>query len=449
MSIDQNKLYKMDLQGIYWDLSFNGESISFERKNYIRSIEISETLKGADTMTIQINDPDMEFLQDDFYLEDTAVSCDMWFHGHLEKASFYGYISEINIDFAEDGLPILEIYCLDKTHLMQRAKNTQTWNNVRSIDVVKEKCDGYGWKLVYPTDYEFLKESSISQSDQTDIEFLEQLAGNERELFIAKLIGDTFFYVRLGLLSEPVANLYYRVNALQNNVRSFSPKIDKETKKVDERFGDIDPVTLDVENYYANEATSALQTQGYPVAVNSVSYGSERYDDSGKKKESSDSNSAERKMVDIEYNTLRGDCQLMPTGETVGLKYMTTVNFFGLGKFLSGTYYVEGITRTLDSDNAYSQSATLIKTGFAESIKEPVKTDEVAISEMGTDYAVGEHIKIVNDNAVYAHADEGVKVPKSVKAMSTMTVKQVDKDGRCVLIDEIYSWLHMEDIEKV
>lgn len=449
MNIDVDKLLKKDLNGIYWDLSFNGESIDFERKNYIRSIELSETVKGADTLTIQINDPDMVFIEDDFYLKDVPVSFDMWFHGYTEKASFYGYISEINIDFAEDGLPILELYCLDKTHLMQRVKNTQTWNNVRSIDVVREKCEGYGWKLVYPEDYEFLKEDSISQSDQTDIEFLEQLAGNERELFIAKLIGDTFFYIRLGLLSEPVANLYYRVNAEQNNVKSFTPTIDKETKKVDERYADIDPVTLDVDNYYANQSTVALQSQGYPIEVSAVTYGSVRYDDSGNKKESSGSNSTERKYRDVDYNTLRGDCQLMPKGDIVGMRYMTTVNFFGLGKYLSGTYYVEGLTRTLDSENAYSQSATLIKTGFAESIKTPVKTDEVGVSEYNTNFVVGDHVRIVNENAVYAHEDEGVKIPNYVRAVKTLTVKQVDSAGNCVLIDEIYSWVHMQDIEKV
>lgn len=446
-----DKLYQMDSQGIYWDLSFNGESISFERKSYIRSIEINETLKGSDTMTIQINDPEMEFIQDDFYLKDTPVSCDMWFHGHdAHRASFYGYIAEIHINFAEDGIPIMELYCLDKTHLMQRAKNTQTWNNTRSIDVVREKCDGYGWNLVYTEDYEYIKEDSISQSDQTDIAFLESLAGNERELFIAKLIGDTFFYVRLGLLSEPVKDLYYKVNAKQNNVLNFTPTIDKETKKVDERYGDIDPVTLDVENYYANAATVALQTQGYPVNVNSVSYGSERYDDSGKKKDSSGSSSAERKMVDKEYNTLRGTCNLIPDGEMAGMRYMTTVNFFGLGKYLSGTYYVEGVVRTLDSDNAYTQSATLIKTGFSESIKEPAKTEEaVETNEYDTNFNVGDHIRIINENAVFAHAHEGKKVGKMVRSMNKLTIQQVDKDGECVLITEIYSWLHMADIEKV
>ena len=90
MNIDVDKLLKKDLNGIYWDLSFNGECIDFERKNYIRSIELSETVKGADTLTIQINDPDMVFIEDDFYLKDVPVSFDMWFHGYTEKASFYG-----------------------------------------------------------------------------------------------------------------------------------------------------------------------------------------------------------------------------------------------------------------------------------------------------------------------------------------------------------------------
>ena len=142
----------MDISTTYWDLSFNGESIPFDRKQMILSIELTETVKGADSVTIKIDDPNMEFIQDDIYLKDVPMSLDIMFQGSAEKHCFYGYISEINPVFPDDGNPYIELYCLDKTHLMQRVKNTQTWNKVRSIDVIKEKCNGYGWKLGYPED---------------------------------------------------------------------------------------------------------------------------------------------------------------------------------------------------------------------------------------------------------------------------------------------------------
>lgn len=35
----------MDISTTYWDLSFNGESIPFDRKQMILSIELTETVK--------------------------------------------------------------------------------------------------------------------------------------------------------------------------------------------------------------------------------------------------------------------------------------------------------------------------------------------------------------------------------------------------------------------
>lgn len=44
----------MDISTTYWDLSFNGESIPFDRKQMILSIELTETVKGADSVTIKL-----------------------------------------------------------------------------------------------------------------------------------------------------------------------------------------------------------------------------------------------------------------------------------------------------------------------------------------------------------------------------------------------------------
>lgn len=440
---------ELDLNGIYWDFSLNGKQVDFERKKFVDNIKVSRTVKGADTLTILINDPDMVFIEDDIYIKDTPISLDMWFHGGTKKSSFYGYISEVNPDFQESGPPQLELFCLDKTHLMQRVKNTHSWGKVRSIDVVKEIVNGYGFKLIYEQNYDYLQQD-ISQSDQTDIEFLERLAGDERELFVAKLIGDTFFYVRLGLLSDPSSNLYYRYDAYHNNIITFKPSIDKETKKVDERYADIDPVTLDVDNFYASEASVALQSQGYPVEVQTVTYGSVRYDDSKTKdKNTTDTDKTERYYRNIDYNTLRGEAQLKPTDETIGIEYFQTTEVRGLGKYLSGKYFVEGVDHTLDTDNGFSISATLIKTGFGETMKPitPV-SDEVATENTSTDFAVGDSVRITNDSATYAHASDGVPVPAWVRK-GTWRVAQLDNEGQCVLLgDGINSWVRMRDIEK-
>ena len=83
--------------------------------------------------------------------------------------------------------------------------------------------------------------------------------------------------------------------------------------------------------------------------------------------------SVEKKYNTIEINTLNGTLSFIVTEETIKLKAGDTVKLQGLGKYLSGNYYVKDITRKI-SNNGYSHSATLIKTDFGESLKTASKT---------------------------------------------------------------------------
>ena len=76
----------------------------------------------------------------------------------------------------------------------------------------------------------------------------------------------------------------------------------------------------------------------------------------------------EKKYNTIEINTLNGTLSFIVTEETIKLKAGDTVKLNGLGKYLSGNYYVKDITRQISS-SGYSHSATLIKTDFGKSLK--------------------------------------------------------------------------------
>ena len=78
--------------------------------------------------------------------------------------------------------------------------------------------------------------------------------------------------------------------------------------------------------------------------------------------------SVEKKNNNIQINTLSGELSYIVTEETIKLKAGDTVELQGLGKSLSGNYYVKEISRQISS-NGYSHNATLIKTDFGESLK--------------------------------------------------------------------------------
>lgn len=81
----------------------------------------------------------------------------------------------------------------------------------------------------------------------------------------------------------------------------------------------------------------------------------------------------EKKYNYIEVNTLSGTLSFIVNEKTIKLKAGDTVKLAGLGKYLSGNYFVKDITRQISS-SGYAHSATLIKTDFGPSLKTTTKS---------------------------------------------------------------------------
>lgn len=82
----------------------------------------------------------------------------------------------------------------------------------------------------------------------------------------------------------------------------------------------------------------------------------------------SSTGAVEQESNSIEINTLSGSLSFIVTEETIKLKAGDTVELVGLGKYLSGLYYVQDVDRQI-SNSGYSHTATLIKTDFGKSLK--------------------------------------------------------------------------------
>ena len=66
--------------------------------------------------------------------------------------------------------------------------------------------------------------------------------------------------------------------------------------------------------------------------------------------------------------TLVGNLAMVPNENSIKVVPRSTIKLNGLGKYLSGNYYVESVERTIDT-SGYSQSAVVIKTDFRNSLK--------------------------------------------------------------------------------
>lgn len=220
-----------------WSVSINGVALGLQRKRSITSIQIDTQCDGSDTATIDITDKDLVYINDNIFIEDATISISMMFVGTTDKITFNGYVSAIDINFPEDGMPVLSLTCLDGTHVMNRTKKKRSWNNVTRMQVAQKIAAEYGFKFEGETSYNGVVEDTISQSDQTDIEFLEDLASQEDELYSCKLRGDTLYYKKKNMTAEAVMAIHYKKYPYE--VRSFSPRINKETMQDSTTVADV------------------------------------------------------------------------------------------------------------------------------------------------------------------------------------------------------------------
>lgn len=252
---------------VTWRFWVNNVEIVDTKKACINSFDFDELCDGSDTLTINITDPNFEFIEDNIFIDEASIILEHGFLNDVERKKFSGYISAIDINFPEDGSPTLTITCLDNSHIMNRKKKERSWDNVTRADVVRKIAAEYGFSVKIEPNYTFAVIDTISQSKQTDIEFLESLAGDEREPFLCKLIGTTLHYEKKGLLSDPIATVGYKTYPF--DVISFSPQINKETKQEEVKSADINAGDKSYESYTANDGNVSRDVQGESVKTTS------------------------------------------------------------------------------------------------------------------------------------------------------------------------------------
>lgn len=233
-----SKYKQGEVLAIVYDVWISGTKLGMNKKACINSISIKETVEGSDSATIQISDPEFLYIEDNIFIEDNSIKIKLGWSNTTYRVTFNGYISAIDINFDSDGIPKLTITCMDNTHVMNRKKKNETYKNCTSAEVVKKIVQGYGYSCVVDSSYSFKRQETITQSNQTDIDFITKLAGDEVYPFTARLIGNTFYYVKMGKLETPKMSLTYK--KYPHEVISFTPKINKESKQVEISGASVD-----------------------------------------------------------------------------------------------------------------------------------------------------------------------------------------------------------------
>ena len=233
-----------------YQIFIGGAELDEFRYSMIQEVTFEDNATGSDLLSISILDPDFIFIDDNIFLEDKTVKFIGGYENNM-RVMFEGYISIIDMDFPETGSPSLVIHCMDNTHVMNRVKKKRTWNNTTRARVVSEIFKEYGFKVVIEDSGKV--EESINQSNETDVQFITKLAGEEIEPYLVYVEGTTGYYVKKKILDKQQDTLDYRDGNLA--IISFTPRINKETKQIEVRTSDVNLKDKEVDKGQANDNT--------------------------------------------------------------------------------------------------------------------------------------------------------------------------------------------------
>ncbi|MEZ5875581.1 MAG: hypothetical protein R3D30_12420 [Hyphomicrobiales bacterium] len=109
---------------------------------------------------------------------------------NLDPPIFEGTVSELSTSFGSGSAPSLEISGYDRLFPLTIGKSTRQWRNVPDSDAVAEIASIHGLDadIVATTP----SKPAIDQNEETDLAFLEKLAGDNSAIFYAR--GSRFYF---------------------------------------------------------------------------------------------------------------------------------------------------------------------------------------------------------------------------------------------------------------
>lgn len=242
-------------------LTINNKQMGEDMLTKVTDISVDLEVGVPDSITITINDIEGKFIEDEIIVKEAPIVCSVILLD-TEECMYYfsGFISAIDIKFTEGFVPVMELHCMDETHRANKEKKKRSWSNKTSAQVVQEICKEYGWKCYVEPSYPFPVQSSITQNDKTDLEFLKELADDELDLFVANLVTEkdgksTMYYVIEGFIDKKNA-VQLEYGETPYDIISFSPQLNKESRQSKSSSSNVNKATKSTESATINSGDS-------------------------------------------------------------------------------------------------------------------------------------------------------------------------------------------------
>jgi phage protein D len=328
-------------------IEVGGADIVTERFLEVSTVQVDNTLKGADRFSFTVNSTfnfqTREFAHlTDLFAFGAAVVIYFGYQGKEKlKLMHRGIVTAVQTSFPASGLPQINVSGYDRTYCMGKGKQSRNWADKTDSEIVSLVADEYGLSpQVVDTQVKFPK---IEQSQESDLQFLEKLA--ERNGYEIYAFDNDLFFQPPGNDKEAVVELEWG-----KGLKSFSPEIN------------------------ISEQISKVEVRGWDVKTKQEIVGVSGQGDEPGRKTNEQSGAEIVKRVCKEQGELkirvpvfskqeaerradsilkkRSELFVQGSGESIGLPEIIAdknVKLLGLGQLFSKTYYVEQSTHTVST----------------------------------------------------------------------------------------------------
>lgn len=245
----------------YFEIWIDGKPLDPEINELVEEVIYEDHATGSDICSVTINDPEMKLISDPLFASETPFKL-IGGYRLLRRVMLEGFISAVDYEFTEDGIPRLTIHAMDKSHIMDRVLRSRTFKKMSRYSVVQAIAKEYKFKFSGNPNKKALEvEESIAQSNETDIQFLMNIA-NECDM-IVYIKGDTLYFHERNFTTTPQATLTYRNYPF--NLISFTPRLVQKEIPIVEQKQDVEKKTGKVTKSTATESTPRKHTSKTPA----------------------------------------------------------------------------------------------------------------------------------------------------------------------------------------
>jgi len=163
-------------------IHLDGNKLQGEEAGAVLGIRVFQTRSGASAFEVVVSDPDLKWQGKPTFTDCKEVKIELGEAGKLKQV-FDGEVTAWRTELERSGPTVLVLRGLDRSHRMMRAKKTKTYANASPIDCAKQIAADYGLtpktRAGAPSPVKMFR----FQANQTDFEFLRQMADLEGYMF--------------------------------------------------------------------------------------------------------------------------------------------------------------------------------------------------------------------------------------------------------------------------